>query len=180
MWIYRIQGKFGVIRSSLPFHVLDCRRLNFYQTRTRRCCVIKVMPCVSTISIFRNWYGWISLCVFVFVSQRQFVTFFYISFRNNCIGITASKIASLSGFYRAFGAYSSVISRIWEDRRATKARALRALSHWPFLKLFTNTLVSPLSASPHRSTATSASLPPLFLTRTATLAQEGNHHYCFR
>ena len=36
-----------------------------------------------------------------------------------------------------------------------------------------------MSASPHRSTATSASLPPLFLTRTATLAQEGNHHYCF-
>jgi hypothetical protein len=68
---------------------------------------------------------------FFFVSQRRFVIFFYLLlfFRNNCIGTTALKTASLSGFYHASGAYSSVISRIWEDRQATKARALRALSH---------------------------------------------------
>lgn len=54
-----------------------------------------------------------------------------------------------------------------------KAKALRVLSRWPSLKPFISTLVSLSSALPPRSTATSASLPPLFPTQTAILAPEG-------
>lgn len=60
MWTYSTRERYGVIRSSLPSHVLDCRQSNFFPIRTRRCYATKVMQYELTISIFRNWYGWIT------------------------------------------------------------------------------------------------------------------------
>lgn len=100
---------------------------------------------------------------------------FVLSNRNNCIGTTALRTANLSGFCRVSGAYSSDTSRTWGRRRAMKVKALRALSRWPSLRPFTNTLVFLSSASPRRSTATSANFHPLSRTRMDTLALEGNY-----
>ena len=95
--------------------------------------------------------------------------------RSNSIATTVSKTANSNGSYRAFGPFWNVINLSWEFRRATKVRARKVLCRSPFLKPFTNTLVSHSNASPLRSTVTFASLPPLFLIRTATLAPAGKH-----